>query len=144
MATINLLPRKEFEIIFHEGKKVEKIISGKFSNWAMKRLCDKLKMNRKEIREAFNSEDLAENIYAELLLCAVEYKTRLERKEFTFLDVDAYEWIDSIGGFNSKDFFYLIVHAFDEGQEKEDAKKKAMEILSLNGTNSGQSVTQPE
>lgn len=112
-ATVNLLPRKEFEITLEDGT----VIKGQFGTWALKRFCDK---NKVGLNEAGTALQTLGGII-DYLLCAVEYKARLGGDPFSFSDIHACQWADQMGGIDSPDFTALIKHSQDEtagGDEK--------------------------
>lgn len=135
MATINLLPRKEFEIIFDTGD----ILLGKYGTWAVKRFCDLKGIPIEEaIKEddenVINEQSLSKNLEdaALLILCAVEYSYRLKKKEFQFDVVHAYDWIDKLGGISSELCFALLGHAASDLKEKKSLAKQQA-LMSYNG-----------
>lgn len=112
MAKVNLLPRKEFEIILDNGE----IIKGQFGTWALKRFCDKRKYSLKEAGEKLGDPSIDD--ISEYLLCAVEYSARKEKRDFDFTDLDVCGWIDELGGMNSADFISIFNHSAAEETEK--------------------------
>lgn len=111
---IKLLPRKEFELILDSGT----VIPGKFGNWTIQRFRTKRGLKLSDLTKILNDPEVSEEACADFLLCAVEYKLRLDRKPFDYLDVDAYDWIEQMGGFNSEKFFALFNHGADEDKKK--------------------------
>lgn len=116
-ATINLLPRRAFEITLIDGT----VIKGQFSTWSLKRLCDKTKMSLKQIGEKLLDPSLGD--VTEFLLCAVEYITRKEKRETFYSDIDACDWIDQIGGIQSDEFLSLFRHSSNDDIVKGEEKK---------------------
>lgn len=119
MATLNLLPRKEFEITLDNGT----IIKGKFGTWALKRLCDKRKATLQESAVILNSF----GGIIDYILTAVEYVSRKNNEGFAFADTDVCEWIDELGGVGNANFASLVNHTSDESAattDEPDAEKK--------------------
>lgn len=133
MVTINLLPRKEFEITLESGE----IIAGKFGTWAVKRFCDQRKYTLKQMQDVFSNQAYGIADLAEFLLAAVEYKMRREGKKFEYSEMNACEWIDELGGAEGADLMKLFGHAADDAQESGEKKS------SLNGEKSSESITAP-
>jgi hypothetical protein len=71
--------------------------------------------------------------FISLMLCAAEYVSIKENKEFTYTDMDASDWIDEMGGIAGSGFISMlnvIVESFSDkganGQEKKiPAKAKS-------------------
>ena len=71
--------------------------------------------------------------FVSLLLCAAEYVSIKEKKEFTYDEMDASDWIDEMGGIAGSGFMAMlsvIVESFTDsgsnGQEKKiPAKAKS-------------------
>lgn len=106
IATLNLLPRKHFEITLSD----KTVISGQFSTWALKRFCDKKNILLSEAQPKL--QDLSG--FTDYLLCAVEGVSRLSGQPFIYTDVQACLWIDELGGANSLLFASLIAWTADE------------------------------
>lgn len=123
---IKLLPRKEFELILDSGT----VIPGKFGNWTIQRFRTKRGLKLSELQNVLNDPEISSDAIADFLLCAVEYKLRLDRKPFDYLDVDAYDWIEQMDGYNGEKFLALFNHGADED------KKKLESHLNGNSTNS--------
>lgn len=113
MATLNTLPRKEFEITLDDGT----IIKGQFGTWALKRFCDKRGYTLQQLQDAFTSNISMSDIL-EFVLCAVEQKARQTGETFSFTDVHAGMWLDELGGMNGEKFSKLFNHARDESEKK--------------------------
>jgi hypothetical protein len=113
-ATLNLLPRKEFEITLKDGS----IIKGQFGTWALKRFCDKLKYSIKQAGDHLGDPAMADVV--EYILCAVEHTARKTKQPFEFTDVDACDWIDQLGGWQGETFVKLFNHSAgeDTGEKK--------------------------
>ena len=130
MISINLLPRKEFEILC-DGK----TIPGKFGTWSAKRFSDIKKLTLKQLG-AYLDQELQLGDVVLNILCAVEYACRRSKVPFTYTEMDVCEWIDEMGGVHSDMFLELCSHARSELAEVEDEKKN-----SLNGTSSNEQAT---
>lgn len=124
MAKLNLLPRKEFEIVLDDGK----VISGKYGTWAVKRYCDKKGLSLVKLAEKISVDQTFDDL-CEVILCAVEYSCRVNKKEFTYTDVDVCEWIDELGGVLGDDYLRLAAHAGSVDEEKKTGSQS-------NGTSS--------
>jgi len=110
MAELNLLPSKEFEITLNSGE----IIKGKFGTWAAKRFCDKLGLSISDFIQLQSGDTLSFEHLCQTILCAVEYKSRKDKKGFAYSDVDACEWIEELGGLGSEKYTKLVNHASSE------------------------------
>ena len=115
MASINLLPRKEFEITLDDGT----LVKGQFGTWALKRFCDKNKVGLNEAGAALQT--LGGII--EYILCAVEYSARLSSQPFSYTDIHGCQWADQLGGIDSEAFTSLIKHSQDENAGAGEEKK---------------------
>lgn len=113
MATIKLLPRKEFKIVLPDAE-----IPGKFGTWALKRFCMKKNYSLQQLGEAL-TKNLSIDDMVEFILCAVEQSFReLKSKEsFPFTDLDACMWVDELGGISGEKLNELFAHASD-GEKK--------------------------
>lgn len=116
MATIELLPRKEFKIVIDT-----QVIPGKFGTWSLKRFCMKKGYSLQQLGEAL-SKNLSIDDMVEFILCAVEQSFReLKSKEaFPYNDVDACMWIDEMGGISGGDVNRLFAHAGDEEKKNQE------------------------
>lgn len=115
MATIDLLPRKEFAIVLEDGVR----IPGKFGTWALKRFSDKRgHKSLPELQEALGQMSLSDAV--DYLLSAVEqYFRQLKTKDsFPYTDLDACDWIDQLGGIASADMQRLFGHAGGDEEKK--------------------------
>jgi len=122
MATIKLLPRKEFEITLDNGN----IIAGQYGTWALKRFCDKQKLSLGEL-QVKKAEDYTMGDVMDLILCAVEQKARQDKAPFSWTDVDCGSWIDQIGGIFSPEITKLFNHqASDVSTEGEEKKTEVL------------------
>jgi len=106
MASINLLPRKCFEITLNDGT----VVRGQYGTWSLKRFCDKQKLSLGQLQDK-KPLDYSMSDIVDLILCAVEQKTRQDKTgDFAFTDVDACSWIDELGGIFSPDVTSLFNH----------------------------------
>lgn len=112
MIKINLLPRKEFEIILDD-----KTVKGKYGTWSGKRFCDIKGLTLPELFEYLKRGSSFDDVCLQIL-CAVEYSCRKDGKPFSYTDIDVCEWIDEMGGIVSEDFKKLCLHASDEQEKK--------------------------
>lgn len=115
-ATINLLPRKEFEITLSDGT----VISGQYTTWALKRYGEKLGLTLQQSGEQLTNPGL--NDMVEYLLSAVEYTARKNKQPFSYTDLQACDWIDDMGGIQSLDLIRLFRHSGDEQPVAEEKK----------------------
>ena len=115
---VTLLPRKEFEIRLHDN-----VIMGQFGTWALKRFCDLRGYSLSDVAKAFTGEKAFDDMIV-FLLCAVEYKCRLNNEDFFYTDVHVCEWIDEMGGIDSPEFAGLFNHANSDDSKKKAAKGK--------------------
>lgn len=129
MADINLLPRKEFEIVLNDGT----IIPGKYCTWAMKRFGDKKGYSLKQLEEITSADKMSFDDACTILLCSIEYMSRKNGKPFSWTDVNLCDWIDELGGLMSEKVMRLFAHAQDEYNESKEEKKseEATGLISL-------------
>lgn len=113
---VELLPRKEFEITLENAE----VIRGQYSLWSIKRFCDKKNLSLNQLQEAMSADKLTFDDVCEVLLCAVEFKCRQNKEVFKYTDVDACNWIESLGGLMGEDYIKLMNHA---GNEEAEEKK---------------------
>lgn len=118
--SLNLLPRKEFEITLNSGD----TIKGKYGTWAAKRFCDKQNLSIVQFIEKFGEvSKLSFNDIVLLILCSVEYAWRKEnRGAFVYSDVDACEWVEELGGFGSEAYNRLFAHFSSDVESTEEKK----------------------
>lgn len=117
VATLNLLPRKCFEITLTDGS----IIKGKFGTWALKRFCDKKSLTLEEAGEKLR--DLTG--FTDYLLYAVEGVMRQSGEACPYTDVQCCDWIDQLGGLSSAVFLQLIAHTTEEAEEEKKTEPQA-------------------
>lgn len=106
MATINLLPRKEFEITLDDGT----VIPGKFGTWALRRLTDRYKVSLTDANKVLGTL----SGLLDYLLCAVEYSARKNSQPFSYTDFHVAEWVDELGGIGSENYINLMKHTEEE------------------------------
>lgn len=112
-ATINLLPRKEFEIVLEN-----ETIKGQFGTWALKRFCDKKNLSLKEAGEKLSDPGMSDVV--DYILAAIEYSARKINAPFSYTDVHVCGWIDELGGIQDEKFVSLFNHS--AGETKEEKK----------------------
>lgn len=131
---LNLLPRKEFELVQPDGS----VVQGKFGTWALNRFGQKRKMTLPQILALFMAaEELQIADLLDFVLCSIEYKERLLGKPPSFNDVKLCEWIDEYSEVSGETgiLYKLFNHANDEGEEKGKPPEKKTE-RELNGVSS--------
>jgi len=107
-----------------------KHITLRFCTWSFKRFCElNNNMTIAQLQDAL-SAGMTLSGFISLMLCAAEYVCLKEKKDFTYTDMDASEWIDDIGGIASDGFLAMlsvIVASFTDsgsnGQEKKIPEK---------------------
>lgn len=124
MATINLLPRKEFTITLDSGT----VIKGQYGTWALKRYCDKNKLTLKQVGERLSDPSLNDAI--DYVLCAIEYSARKEGTPFSMTDVQLCDYIDELGGWQGEEFNKIFAHSADEdkGDDSDSGDEKKTEV----------------
>ena len=118
MAEIKLLPRKEFEITLEDGT----VIKGQFGTWALKRFCDKQKYSIAQAGAKLGDPSMSDVV--EYVLCAVEHTARKTNSPFSYTDVQACDWIDQLGGWQSGTFVELFNHSADESKAEDNGQEK--------------------
>lgn len=119
-ASINLLPRKEFEIILEDGT----IIKGKFGTWALRRFCDRNKYSLQQASEQLSAANMGVGDILDYILCAVEYSARKAQLPFSYTDVDCGAWLDELGGIKADgDVIRLFNHSASEDATVTEEKK---------------------
>lgn len=108
MATLNLLPRKEFELTISDGS----VVRGQYGTWALKRFCDKLGYSLKDAGARLSDPSMDDVI--QYVLSAVEYPFAKKGEKCPYNDVDVCDWIDQLGGIQSAEFTRLFAHSADE------------------------------
>lgn len=117
MASLNLLPRKSFEILLDD----KSVVRGQYSLWSVSRFCEIKKLSLAQLAEKFENITLDDTF--KLILCAVEYTSRKERQGFAYSDIDVAEWIEQLGGLGSDNFNNLIGHSGDSKEADSEEKK---------------------
>lgn len=120
MASINLLPRKEFKITLDDGS----VVTGKFGTWALKRYCQKRNIALKDVVEKMESPEIDDAM--EFILSAVEqsFREAKSKDSFPYNDVDACMWCDQLGGMAGEDFIRLFNHASDRAVEEKKSDQQ--------------------
>lgn len=121
MIEVNLLPRKEFEIIL-DGE----VIPGKFGTWSAKRFSDKKGFSLSQLVDYYKNDDVSFDDVTLNILCAVEYGCRKKSIPFHWTDVDVCEWIDEMGGMLSEKWKSLVGHAYDKEDKPQKKTKKQL------------------
>lgn len=121
MASIVLLPRKSFEIVLDD----KSVVRGQYSLWSVKRYCDLKKLSLAQLEEQLSVENIALDDIVLLILTAVEYIARKEKKGFAYSDVDVCDWIEQLGGITSENYQNLIGHARSEDTSEPSEEKKS-------------------
>lgn len=94
-----------YTIELSDGKKIPL----RFCTWSLRRFCElNGNLTLKELQEVLN-EGLSITRLTSLLLCAAEYVCVKEKREFTYTDFDAAEWIDELGGIAGKGFGDMLL-----------------------------------
>src|SRR5882724_7182706 len=136
MIEINLLPRKEFEIVL-SNENERQVIPGKFGTWSGTRFSIIKKLTLRQFNEYIRADSMTFYDVILNVLCAIEYGCRKKKIPFIYSDIDLCEWIDGMGGEGSAKFRALVEHA----QTELDEEEKKSPTSFLNGMNSNGSVT---
>jgi hypothetical protein len=132
-ATLNLLPRKVFEIKREDGT----VITGQYSLWSVKRFCDKKSLTLSQLETYLSAQNITMDDMCLLILCAVEYVSRKNKHGFSFTDIDVCDWIDELGGLQSDNYTMLMAHARTEDSteqtENSEEKKSPLNSETLPG-----------
>lgn len=129
MASVSLLPRKEFEIHLDSGE----VIKGKYSTWSVKRFCDRKKLPLSGLDTLLQADTATLDDVCLIILCAVEHTAREAGKPFSYTDFHVCNWIEEIGGLSSQVFADLMAHAGSETEQKKTGSQSS-------GTSSSESV----
>lgn len=97
----------------------------RFCTWTFKRFCEiNGNMTLSQLQDALSS-GMTLSGFVSLLLCAAEYMCVKEKKEFSYTDMEASDWIDEMGGIAGSGFVAMlkvIIESFTDsgsnGQEK--------------------------
>jgi hypothetical protein len=105
----------------------------RFCTWTFTRFC--------EVNGDLTLEEMQKQIgvgmtlkkFISLILCAAEYVCLKEKKEFSYTEIDAADWIDEMGGLNSEGFqamVSVIVGSFSDGQpaQQNGVEKKSAKL----------------
>lgn len=121
-----LQQRGYYTINLGSGKKVPV----RFCTWSFKRFCElngnlTISQLEKEL-----SHGMTLTSFVSLLLCAAEYVCIKEKKEFSYSDMDASDWIDEMGGIAGGAFMVMLavmVDSFSDSGSVPDKEKKILE-----------------
>ena len=121
-----LQQRGYYTIKLGDGKQIPL----RFCTWTFKRFCElNGNMTLSQLQDAL-STGMTISGFVSLLLCASEYTCIKDKKEFTYTEFDATEWVDEMGGIASGGFLSmikLIIASFTDsgsnGQEKKMPEK---------------------
>lgn len=123
-----LQQRGYYTIKLGDGKQIPL----RFCTWTFKRFCEvNGNMTLTQLQDALSS-GMTLSGFVSLLLCAAEYVSIKDKKEFEYTDMDAADWIDEMGGIAGDGFVAMlkvIVETFTDGstngqQKKISAKQK--------------------
>lgn len=97
----------------------------RFCTWSFKRFCElNGNLTLTQLQDALSS-GMTLTGFVSLMLCAAEYVCVKEKKEFSYTDMEASDWIDEMGGIAGSGFLAMlsvIVESFTDagsnGQEK--------------------------
>lgn len=97
----------------------------RFCTWTFKRFCEvNGNLSLSKLQEAL-SDGMTLSGFVSLILCAVEYMCKKEKRDFNYTDIDASDWIDEMGGIAGNGFIAMlkvITETFTDnssnGQEK--------------------------
>lgn len=128
-ATLNLLPRKKFEIVLED-----KTISGQFGTWALFRFCKKRGVGLEGLYDALSKLEI--DSIVDFVLCAIEQSCRERGESFTYTDVDLCKWIDDMEGTMASGLIAIFNHY---GSDEEKKSQPPAEEAPLAGTTSSES-----
>lgn len=126
MATLNLLPRKKFELITDSGT-----ISGQFGTWALFRFCKKQGIGLEGMYDALAGLDV--NSVVDFVLCAVEQSARENGETFNLTDVQLLKAVDELEGAST------LVAIFNHYGADEEKKSQSPEAPPSDGGTSSES-----
>lgn len=114
-AGLNLLPRKEFELILSDGT----VCKGRFGTWALARFGQKKKLSLSDITLLFTGNPQIMEM-VEYVICAVEYMERKEKKPPFMNELIFGEWVDDYFEATKEPgvLMKLMLHESSEYQEK--------------------------
>lgn len=117
-----LKQRGYYTIELSDGKKIPL----RFCTWTFKRFCEvNGNLTLAELEGAL-SDGMTLSRFVSLLLCAAEYTCQKEKREFTYTDIDASDWIDEMGGISGAgflDMLKVITETFSDGATNGQEKK---------------------
>ena len=128
MTGLNLLPRKEFEIILSDGS----THAGKLGTWALARFGQKRKLNLPGVAALLAEENIMDIL--ELIVCSVEGKARETGQPIKFNEVLLANWVDDYQADHKESGFGKLWNYFKDDWDKK--KKSQPEEEQLNGQNS--------
>lgn len=127
MTGLNLLPRKEFEVILTDGT----VHAGKLGTWALARFGQKRKIGLSAIGTLLGEGQIMDML--DLVVCAVECKVREIGKPMTFNDIILSQWIDDYQEEHRESGFALL---WNHVQGEDIEEKKSQGESPLSGENS--------
>lgn len=137
-AALNLLPRKEFELVLEDGT----VIRGQFGTWALARFGQRKKIGLGEIMEMFTTNPSVMDM-VEFVLSAIEYKERQDGKPPFMNDVKLCKWIDDYADATNTNGVLMKLFNHSAGEQIADEKKTVMqEENHQNGVTSNEHSTQ--
>lgn len=102
----------------------------RFCTWTLKRFAElNNNMSLVEMSSALK-DGLGYGSMASLLLCAAEYVCIKEKREFSFTELDACDWIDEMGGLSGAGFLAMvnvIVQTYSDSENQNGQEKKILE-----------------
>ena len=121
-----LQQRGHYTINLGDGKKIPL----RFCTWTFKRFCEiNGNMTLTQLQDAL-STGMTLSGFISLLLCASEYVSIKDKKDFAYTEMYAADWIDEMGGIAGSGFIAMlsvIVESFTDsganGQEKKIPEK---------------------
>ncbi len=116
MTSLNLLPRKQFQLVFPDGS----IVNGQFGTWSLSRFTQKRKIGLEDVQGIFTNPLISDML--DFVVCAVEQYDRQNGVATTFNDVKLCSWIDSYSEDTGETavLMTLFSHASGEQPEKKN------------------------
>lgn len=100
----------------------------RFCTWTFKRFCEiNGSMTLSQLQDALSS-GMTIGGFISLLLCAAEYVCVKDKKDFTYTEMEAADWIDEMGGIAGSGFVAMlgvIVASFTDGSNGQEKKMPA-------------------
>jgi hypothetical protein len=115
-AALELLPRKEFRLTLSDGT----VCNGQFGTWALARFLQKKKLPLSAAGTLFGDELQVMDLI-DYVVCAVEYKEQLERRQPVMNAITLSKWIDDYNDATGE-IGVLITLALHEKGEAEQKK----------------------